>query len=361
MDRPEAPALPRNRFLSVFTVMALLFALAACGGDAEPEDGDDEGVTTTAGGAEDGGECDGYPSENIRLVVPYNPGGAMDLWGRFSQQALEASLPNDATVIVDNRPGAGGMIGTTAVYTSDADGYTIGLVDPAQVKTVELQGNSDIDVNTMRAIGRLTLAPEIVVVSAASEAETIEDLQALAAERPLIMSTGGVAAVNIVSFDALEMPFEALNHDGSAEALLALQRGDGDVSVFTLANMIQGIRAGDFRPVLVIGTRPAEGEPGYEEIGQVPTIDEASGQEGLGGSLEQNRMLWAPPGTPDCVVDILSEAMVTGVSDPDFLASVEEAGEFPPSPLNADDAQEIISNISEQLTQYQELLAQLEE
>jgi tripartite-type tricarboxylate transporter receptor subunit TctC len=361
MDRPEAPALPRNRLLSMFTVMALLVALAACGGDAEPEEGDDEGVTTTAGGAEDGGECDGYPSENIRLVVPYNPGGAMDLWGRFSQQALEASLPNEATVIVDNRPGAGGMIGTTAVYTSDADGYTIGLVDPAQVKTVELQGNSDIDVTTMRAIGRLTLAPEIVVVSSASEAETIEDLQALASERPLIMSTGGVAAVNIVSFDALDMPFEALNHDGSAEALLALQRGDGDVSVFTLANMIQGIRAGDFRPLLVIGTRPAEGEPGYEEIGQVPTLDEATGQEGLGASLEQNRMLWAPPGTPDCVVDILSEAMVTGVSDPDFLASVEEAGEFPPSPLNAADAQEIINNISEQLTQYQELLTQLEE
>jgi tripartite-type tricarboxylate transporter receptor subunit TctC len=72
-------------------------------------------------------------------------------------------------------------------------------------------------------------------------------------------------------------------------------------------------------------------------------------------------MLYAPPETPDCVVNILSDALITGLTDPEFLAAVEEAGEFPPSPVDAAGAQTIVENTSEQLTQYQDLLSQLEE
>lgn len=313
-------------------------------------------LAACAGSGGSGGDCDGYPSQDVELVIPYGPGGGFDSWARLIAPVMQEKLPGDAAVVPVNREGAGGLTGVTEVLNADPDGYEIVITEPGVLVTQQLAGTTDADFSKLQAIGRITVGPEVIVVSTNSDWQTIEDVQADADESdPFLMASGGIAAINIVSFDALELPWENVQHEGSAEALLSIIRGDTDIAVYPLTTVQDGISGGDLRPLVVIGPKPDEGQPGAAEVADVPSLDELTGQDGIGNALAQTRILAAPPETPQCVMDTLEQAMADTYQDEAFLAQLEEAGRIPVYG-DAELAQGVVEDTYATLGDYKDLL-----
>jgi tripartite-type tricarboxylate transporter receptor subunit TctC len=104
-----------------------------------------------------------YPNRPIKLVLPYAPGGIVDTGGRLLSKALEAQLKQP--VVADNRPGAGGMLGTTVVAQSAADGYTMLFIDPAIAINASLQKNVPYDLfKDFKVVATVSSSPLMVVV-----------------------------------------------------------------------------------------------------------------------------------------------------------------------------------------------------
>ena len=354
----------RARGAAPLAVLTLILAAcsgtpAATGGGATTGPGATTGADATtvpATGAANPGGCDGFPSGDIELVIPYGPGGGFDTWARLVAPQLQEHLPNNPNVVPVNREGAGGLVGVTEVLGAEPNGQTIVITEPGVLATQQIAGATEANFRELRAVGRLTVGPEAIVVAADSEWQSIEDVQAAASEEdPLLMASGGIAAINIVSFNELELPYTDVPHDTSADALLSLIRGDTDIALYPLTSVASGIESGDLRPLVIIGDPPAEGQPNAELVEGVTSLDDATGNEGIGDALAQTRILAAPPGTPDCAIDILDQALADVFADEEFLGQLEEAG-FIPVHGTAEEAQEVIEVTYATLEGYADLL-----
>lgn len=337
----------RHRAATATFVVGLTLVLAACGSGT----GASGSAAASAGGE---GDCDGYPTGEIELVIPYGPGGGFDTWARLLAPALQEEL--GVNVVPVNREGAGGLVGVTELLSAEPDGSSIAITEPGVLATQQIAGTTDADFSALRAIGRVTVGPETIVVASDSEWQTIEDVQAAADEaNPFLMASGGIAAINIVAFDELGLPYTDVPHDSSPDALLSIVRGDTDIAVYPLTSVAEGIAGGDLRPLVVVGDPPAEGAPNADLVAGVPTLDEVTGVDGIGDALAQTRMLVAPPETPDCVIAVLDEAMANVYQNEDFLAQVDEAG-LTPIHGSAAEAQEVIDVTFTTLEGYADLL-----
>lgn len=320
----------------------------------------DDSNSPTAESDQDGGdsgECADFPSSDIEFVVPYSAGGGFDTWARVIAPVLADQLPNGVDVPVINREGAGGITGVTEVFGSEPNGGQIVITEPGILATAQISGTSDLDFSQLAVVGQVTVGPEVIVVRADSEWASIEDVQGAAEGGPVLMGTGGLAAINIVSFDQLGIPFENVVHDGSSEALLSVVRGDTQIALFPLTSVAEGIRAGDLKPLLLVGTPPGDENPDAEVVDGVPTLDEATGQDGLGSALEQHRLVVTAPDTPECIVDALSTAVDSTFADDGFLGQLDDAG-LVPVHLDAVEGQEILQNTIDTLNEYESLLAE---
>lgn len=333
-------------------------SLALAGAVAVATVGQASAQSLAPSGAAGTADCEGgYPSRDITLVVPYSPGGGFDTWARLIAPTLSTHLPQPVNVLVENKSGAGGLLGVTEVYGAAPDGQTIVITEPGVLVTSSIAGTTVIDPTQLRAVGRVAVSPEVIVVSAASPWQTIAEVQAsIATDGPVQMAHGGVAAINVVAFEALDLPYEGVFHDGSSESILSIIRGDTDIAVFPYTSLLENIKAGELRPLVIVGTPPSDpAQPGYAEAQGVPTLDEVTGQEGLGAALEQQRIIAAPPGTPDCVVGILSDALVATLADPALVAQAA-AADLIPAPLDAGGTQAIIDGTVQALGQYADLI-----
>lgn len=337
----------RTRWGIVPWLVGLALVLAACGQSGSSAAADPSEAT--------GDDCDGYPSGDVELVIPYGPGGGFDTWARLIAPALQDEL--GVNVVPVNREGAGGLVGVTEVLGAEPDGSTIVITEPGVLATQQIAGTTDADFSGLRAIGRITVGPEAIVVAADSEWETIEDVQAAAADGPLLMGSGGIAAINIVAFDELGIPYNDVPHDGSGEALLSVIRGDTAIAVFPLTSVAEGVSGGDLRPLVIVGDGPEEGQPNHDIAEGVPTLDEVTGTDGIGDALAQTRILAAPPGTPDCVIAILDEAMAAVYENSEFLDQADQAG-LTPIHGSAAEAQEVIDVTFSTLEGYRDLLVE---
>jgi tripartite-type tricarboxylate transporter receptor subunit TctC len=349
--------LPR-RLRLLGATMGTFALVAACSASASPSPTGGGGATAApSGGAPTtAAECEGgYPSGDIRFVIPYSAGGGFDTWARLVAPYLQEHLPNNPNVLVENKSGAGGLVGVTEVYGSKADGYTIAITEPGVLVTSQIAGTTEIDPAQLSGIGRVAVSPEVIVVAGNSEWDSIEAVQEAAKSAPVKMAHGGVAAINVVAFDALGIPWEGVFHEGSSESILSVVRGDSQIAIFPLTSMLESIKAGDVKPLTLVGTKPTGDQPGAAEVADVPTLDEVTGQDGLGGALEQHRIVVAPPGTPECVVGILSDALGASLADPDLAAQADEAGLLP-VPADAGETQAIIDNTASTLNGYAELI-----
>lgn len=295
-------------------------------------------VTTACGGAVGGGgdngsdeqaagECESFPDSDVTMVIGRSPGGGHDEYGRFLAPLLEEEL--GATIIVENVDGAGGRVAASQVQNSEPDGYTIHLMEPNGLAALQGIEDVDYDLTTYTMLGTVNSRPSTVAVAADSEIQTFEDLVAAADGGPLRFATAGLTSPNfvngIIAAGAAGIEVTPVPHEGSAEAITSVVRGDSDFTVFSGDSIAEAVDAGDLRALAQFGEEP------LDELADVPLAADV-GLEELGGVLTTNLIFVAPPDLPECVESTLTDAVQNALNSEEFAEFGEQGRIVTPAP-----------------------------
>ena len=271
-----------------------------------------------------------YPSRPIRVIVPFSAGGAVDGPMRVIAQELSKRLGQQ--VIVENRPGAGAMIGSEAVAKSAPDGYTLLLASQTNAISASLYSklafNPIEDFAPVSLIGR---EPGVLVVHPSLPVKTVAELVTYAKEQPGKVdyaSSGNGSGQHLFAAMFASMAGIKLSHvpyRGSGQATTDLVGGQVKVSIPGVAGMLGHIKAGKLRPLAVTGTHRSP------QLPDVPTLDE-SGLKGYSAYVWMG--LLAPKGTPAPIIDKLYRELVVVLASPEVKtyysgASIEVVGSTP--------------------------------
>ena len=270
-----------------------------------------------------GAEATSYPNRPIRIVVPFPPGAGTDIIGRAIAQALNEAWQQ--SLVVDNRPGAGGTIGSDIVAKSTPDGYTLLL---GNISTLALAPHlyKKLPYAPLRDFSPITLittSHNILVVHPSVPAKTVKELIALAKARPRQLNygsagsgttshLGGALFASMAGVELTHVPYK-----GSGPSLTDLIAGQLQLSVGTIATTLAHIRAGRLR---ALGVTSLKRSPLLPDL---PTIAEAA----LPGF---EVLVWqgivAPAGTPKPVVGKLNGQIVKSLHTSEMKRRLESQG-----------------------------------
>ncbi|SDC40285.1 Bug family tripartite tricarboxylate transporter substrate binding protein [Belnapia rosea] len=225
-----------------------------------------------------------FPDRPIRLVIPWPPGGTNDIVGRLVTEGMAARLGQP--VVIENRGGAGGMLGADVVAKAPPDGYTLVLGGSGSLTITSLvQARVPYDVATAFApIGLIGLGPNVITVHPAVPARTLAELQAVAraASPPLVYASPGVGstghAAGAMIAQALDVPMEHIPYRGTGPALNDLLAGRVQVFTNALAPMLPAIQSGTLRAIAIAGRARSAAMPGLPTTGEqgFPQIEAAT-------------------------------------------------------------------------------------
>ncbi|QHI96874.1 tripartite tricarboxylate transporter substrate binding protein [Xylophilus rhododendri] len=212
----------------------------------------------------------GYPDKPVRIIVPYVPGGGADILARYMAQMLTGALGQP--VIVDNRAGAGGLIGVDVGLASPADGSVLTLISSSYTVNPSLYKLKFDPVRDITPIGQMSAGPLLVVVNPASPIRTIADLVAAAKARPgeiSYASSGQGSALHLAAAQFARRAGVQMNHipyKGGGAALTDVMSGQVDVYFAATASALPHVEGGRLRALAVTTTERIASLP------QVPTI-----------------------------------------------------------------------------------------
>ncbi|WP_050820485.1 tripartite tricarboxylate transporter substrate binding protein, partial [Bordetella pertussis] len=264
-----------------------------------------------------------FPDRPVRLVVPYPPGGGADIFARTLSEPLAAQLGQP--VIVENRPGANGIIGTDAVARAAPDGYTIllGNSGPNAINQAIYPDLPYDAVDSFEEVSLIGYTTHVLVVHPGVQARSVTELIALARRSPgqlNFASTGqggtphlaGELFKLMTGTDMVHVPYK-----GASPSNADVIAGQVQLTFNTLPPLMTSIRAGKVRALAVTGKQRSQLLP------EVPTIDEA----GVAGYDVQTWYgIHAPAGTPAAVVDRLNQALVAVLSNAQVRAALVGQG-----------------------------------
>lgn len=264
-----------------------------------------------------------YPERTLRLVVPFPPGGGVDIPARAIAPPLAEILKQP--VVVENRSGAGGSVGAASVARAAADGYTILLGSSSTLSVApSLYGNLPYHpVRDFAAISMVEQKAYVLVAHPALPAKNIAELLALARRQPgrITIASSGVGSSNHMVGELIQLStgtrFTHIPYKGSAPAMIELMGGQVDLHVDQVMSAISYVRSGKVRALAV--TSRAKRSP---QLPDTPTFDEAgvSGFEASGFTG-----LVAPAGTPPEVISKLNAAIHRVLAQPairDFMTGL---------------------------------------
>jgi tripartite-type tricarboxylate transporter receptor subunit TctC len=269
---------------------------------------------------------DAYPNRPVRLVVPYAPGGVSDITGRIVAQKMTELLGQP--MVVENRAGAGGMLGTGVVAKSPPDGYTIVLsslsayaIGPKLVKQPLYDPIADFT-----PVAAVALSPTILTVNTALPVQSVKELIAYAKANPGKLSYGssGIGSVAHISAEMLRAStgIELVHIPYKSAALAYPDMISGNVSMVfdALPSAIQHIKTGKARPLAMMSDRRASLVP------EVPTFAEA-------GYPEATLRLWVglhgPANLSAPIVQKLNDTAARAVASPDVRERFTAVGADP--------------------------------
>jgi tripartite-type tricarboxylate transporter receptor subunit TctC len=264
-----------------------------------------------------------YPAKLIRLIVPFPPGGPTDTHSRWAAQQLTSAFGQQ--VIVENRPGAGGIIGTEAVAKAAPDGYTLLGGNPGPL-TIAPSLRKQLAYDPIRDFAPITLiarSASCMSVHPSVPAKGIKDFIAIAKANPgkINYATPGVGTVGhlaIEHFSTLAgIKMTHVPYKGAAIYTVDLIAGNIDFAQIQIFQAVPYVRAGKLRCLGVTGVARSPLLP------EVPTIAE-QGVKGF-SSYNWNGIL-APAGTPKGVIDRIHGALSKPLTDPDTRKKMEDLG-----------------------------------
>lgn len=264
-----------------------------------------------------------YPSRTIRLILPVPPGGSVDTMARIMAEKLR--LKWGQPVVVDNRPGAGNLIGIDAVLTAAPDGYTL-LFGPGSPVIVNklLNPTRKLDPETLEPVSRIATNPVVHVIHPKVPANTLAEFVAYAKDNPGKLNyasagDGGVPHLTAEMFQRKAgVVFTKVPYRGVSLAMTDLLAGQVDMIFVDISTAIEHIRSGRLR---VIGVAA---EKRHHVLPDTPALPE------LYPDLisETWFAMYAPPKTPPGVIDQLSAAIAEAVKQPDVLKRLGGMGDI---------------------------------
>ncbi len=266
-----------------------------------------------------------FPNQSIRMVVPYPPGGPTDITARVV--AAEMSKTIGQSIVIDNRPGASGMIGSEMVTKAAPDGYT--LLANASIHVINPSVYSDMRFDAIKDFTPITLlaqVPLVLVVPANSPIKSVKDLVQFAKANPGKVnfgSAGSASAQHLAgeSFKiAAGIQMQHIPYKGSAPALTDLAGGQLQLMFDSMPSATPMINSGKLRPIAVTTTTRAKARP------DLPTIAE-SGFPGF--DISTWYAYWAPKGTPADIVEKLAASAAQALKNPEVIAKYEAMGAEP--------------------------------
>ena len=264
-----------------------------------------------------------FPTRPIRLIVPYPAGGGTDIVGRVLGQKLHESLGQP--IVVDNRGGAGGTIGTGLVAKSAPDGYTLLLVPTSHVINPSIYAKLPYD--TERDFAPITMVASVAILMAVHPsvaADTVRAFVEAAKAHPQALANYGSAGTGTVFHLTGELfkrltglPLQHVPYRGGAPTITALLAGEVPLAFETMLALQPHVRAGALRALAVTSTRRSAIMP------DIPTTAEAGFPQLV---ADNSYALFAPVGTPASIVARLHDATVTALALPEVRDRLHEQG-----------------------------------
>jgi tripartite-type tricarboxylate transporter receptor subunit TctC len=263
-----------------------------------------------------------YPSRPVRFIVPFPPGGGNDIVGRIVAFKLNETL--GVSVVVDNRGGAGGTIGTDIVSKSPPDGHTMLINNISLAVNATLVPKLPYD--TLKDLAPVTLLgrqPNVVVVPPGLPVASVKELLAMARAKPgqLAYGSGGIGTASHLATEMLKLMTKTdmihVPYKGLGPALTDLMGGRVQVIISTLASALPQLKAGKMKPLAVTTAQRSSFFP------ELPTMDEA-GVTGYEFSTWYG--LLVPGATPKPVIERLNAATVKALQSPDLREQFSAQG-----------------------------------
>jgi tripartite-type tricarboxylate transporter receptor subunit TctC len=317
-----------TRMTRAVAACAALALLSACGG----------------GGSSQAEPAAEYPSDEIRLLVPYAAGGPTDLTARAFGSALEKELGQ--TVVVENKPGGSGALATQELISSEPDGYTLSLVTAGTMVLTPLANEVGYTKDDITPLGVMTEVPSLLAVGANSQYPDAEAFFAAARDRPgtINVAVPGASTPQAIELQRLREEYgvevTVVPFDGNSEMTTALLGGSVDAVLINASqDVAENIDAGKFKPLAV------SPEERLSWLPDTPTLVESGFPKlTLSGSTFG---LAGPAGMPKDIAGKLEEALRTAHADP---AVAERVGErYVPEEFQGPDVLKQVLNETQQV------------
>jgi tripartite-type tricarboxylate transporter receptor subunit TctC len=262
-----------------------------------------------------------YPSRPVRIIVPFAPAGSTDIVARLIGQWLSERLGQQ--FVVENRPGAGTNIGTEAVVTAPADGYTLLLAGPANVISMALYDKLNFNfTRDIAPIASIMRFPFVMEVHPSVPAKTVPEFMAYAKANPgkLNMASAGTGSATHLTGELFKM-MTGLNilhvpYRGAGPALIDMIGGQVQLYFDAIPASIEHIKAGKLRALAVTTVTRSELLPETPPLSDFLPDYDVSGWFGVG----------APARTPVEIIDRLNKEINAGLADPKIKARFADLG-----------------------------------
>ncbi len=257
-----------------------------------------------------------YPDRPIKMIVAYSAGGATDVTARAIAPFIEKYLGGGARIVIENRTGAGGAIGFTAIASAPPDGYTIGFVNTPNLLTIPIERKSSFTWESFDLIGNVVDDPSNFSVLSSSPITTLDQLAAYARSKPgqVTVGTTGVGSDDHLAMLMFEkIAGVKMNHvpfKGAADVRSATLGKQIDVAAVNIGEALQATKGGapfrNFGPMSLTRTDLAPDIPTFKE-------------QGYNIELSSLRGIAAPKGLPADVRERLVSAVAKATADPEFI------------------------------------------
>jgi tripartite-type tricarboxylate transporter receptor subunit TctC len=346
---------------SLVAFAAAVLVAAACGGDdaAETEPGDADEAATDDDAADE--ELDSpLAGEDITFTVGVSPGGGYDAYARFIAPYLEEAL--DANVVVNNEPGAGGLVALNNLLASPPDGTQIMLINGPGIAGSSLAGaeGADFELDELGYVGRVSDAPRMVAAGNESGFASVDDLEG-SAEPFVVGATGPGASTYVeplVLFEIMDWPYEIITgYDGSTETVTGMIAGEVDGVMLDVDTIGPNVLDGDGEALLVMAT-----DERLEDFPDTPTLQELELDDEtreLADAAEalafMGRTLVVHPETDPALEDYLHQVFQDILTDPEFVEEAEAAGR-PIGYADRDEVDELVQTLLGAPERFREIL-----
>lgn len=267
-------------------------------------------------------EISSYPNKPVRIIVPLATGGAVDTMARMLAPSLQEILGQ--TIIVDNKPGAGGTIGANFVAKSPPDGYNILMVYDTHAVNPHVYKSLPFDTfKDLTAVTELVKIPLVVVAGTKLPANNLKELAELAKSRPngINFSSGGAGSSGHLAAELLKnslgIEMTHIPYKGGGPALTATISGEADITILGAVITVPQIKGGTLKPLAVLGKKRTPALP------QTATAIEQ-------GVANFDVSSWigvlVPANTPQAIVDKINSAFSQAIKNPAIQAKMIEQG-----------------------------------